>query len=128
MLRSRLARAAGVGTAASAQGAQAQLSSPRKADQHGSLAQHDAVYQARFIASAGMSQSVVLPSVDPAQAAAGGLRLPCADICWLPASAPLRTPLRQLKDVPMMCCVGLRSVLVFIPGVSLTAAWHSPDP
>ena len=106
-LRSRLARAAGVGTAASAQGAQAQLSSPQKADQHGSLAQHDAVYQARFIASAGMSQSVVLPYVGPAQAAAGGLRPPCADICWMPASALLRTPLCQLKDGAVMCCAGL---------------------
>ena len=79
MLRSRLARAAGAGTAASAQGAQAQLSSPHKADQHGTLAQHDAVYQARSIAAADMSQSVVLPSVSPAQAASGRLRPPCAN-------------------------------------------------
>ena len=122
-----LARAAGAGTAASAQGVQTQQRSPQKSDQHGSPAQSDAPFKARFITPSAMCQSVVLPSVGPAQAAAGGLHPPCDDLCWMPANALLRTPLCQLKDVAVMCCTGLSSVLVFISCASLTAVWHHPD-
>ena len=63
MMRPCVARAAGAGIAASTQGAQARLSSPHKADQHGSLAQRDAVYQARFITPAPLCRFIVLLSV-----------------------------------------------------------------
>ena len=133
LVGSRFARATGARSAASAQSAQVQLSGARtaerahKAEQHGSLAQHDAVYKTRFIAAAGMTQSSVPPSVSPAQAAAGGVRPPCADPCWMPASASPRTPPCLLNDVAALCCTGLSSVLVFIPCASLTAVWHNLD-
>ena len=119
VLRSRLARAAGAGTAASAQGAQAQLSSPHEADQQGTLAQHDAVYQARSIAAADMSQSAVLPSVRPAQAASGRLHPSCADPFLMPAIALLRTPstpahIRDSLHWPECCACPL--VMAFDPG------------
>ena len=130
VLRTRVARAAGAGRAASAQGAQAQLSSPQRADQHGSLPQHDAVYQARFIASAGIIQSVVLPYVGPAQAAAIGLRPPCDDICWLPANALLRLCAQEsCSDVLhwLQLCLRLSSFHVhrsWLSGTVRTLEWH----
>ena len=120
-LRSRVARAAGAGPAASAQGVQTQLSSPQKADQHGSLAQHDAVYQARFIPSVGMIQSVVLPYVGPAQAAASGLRPPCDES----AGCQRMRCCARFVPVAACCCTGLSSVLVTIPCASLMAVWNS---
>ena len=107
MLRSRVARAAGAGPAASAQGAQAQQSSPQDPDQQSSPAQLDAVYKARSITAADMSQSVVLPSVSPAQAASWRLHPSCAEPFWMPVML-LRTPLCQFKYVISLhwteCC------------------------
>ena len=58
--RSYLARAAGAGSAASAEGVQTQQRNPRQSDQHGSPARSDAGCKARSTAPEGMSQFVVL--------------------------------------------------------------------
>ena len=117
-LRSRLARAGGVGSAASAQGAQTQQSSPKDLDQQSSPAQFDAVYKERFITAADMSQSVVLPSVSPAQAASGCLHPSCAKPFWMPIML-LRTPFCQFKHSDALhwteCCA-CPVVMAFDPG------------